>query len=92
MNCSSIKDYTIRNGTAQYLKSYLRAIDIIENQDSNEFGGDYYLNQMCNCPECQLVEYYYPPRPQPDMNYDTQMSLFNDGEYNNYYHNLYNLD
>lgn len=85
------RDYTIRNGTTQYLKSYLKAIDAICNQDQNLYGGDYYKNIFCNCPDCQLVE-YYPPREGPDVNFDDQMALFNTGEYVGYYRNLYNLD
>jgi len=90
-NCGCIKDYTIRNGTVEYLKSYLKAMDDICNLDSNLYGGDYYKNIMCNCPDCELVE-YYPPRYGPDVNFDDQNQLFNDGEYVGYYRGLYNLE
>lgn len=90
--CNMPRDYTIRNGSVEYLKSYLKAMDSICNLDSNFYGGDYWTNIMCNCPDCQVVEGFYPPRPQPDINFDTQNQLFNDGEYQGYYHNLYNLD
>ena len=89
--CNMPRDYTIRNGSIEYLKSYLKAMDAICNMDSNLYGGDYWKNIKCNCPDCQLIE-YYPPRPQPDINFDDLNQLFNDGDYVGYYRNLYNLD
>lgn len=86
--CNMPRDYTIRNGTADYLKSYLRAMHAICNLDSNLYGGDYFMNLFCNCPDCKLIE-FMPPRPQPDNNFDNQTHLVNDGDYVGYFRGMY---
>lgn len=88
--CNIPRDYTIRNGTAAYLRGWLNAMDAISEPPRAFGSGTSWVYHPFD--DIKLIEFNtsvaapVPPfRPQPDMNFDNQTLLFNDGEYVGYF-------